>query len=66
MIKDTIKYLRQVQVEFSKVVWPSWAEFVGSTIIVLILVVLFTIYLGALDFGFSKLMRYIFTLYGAY
>ncbi len=64
MIKDGLKYLRQVQAEFSKVKWPSTQEFVGSTIVVLILICLFTVYLGGLDFGLSKLARYIFSLYG--
>lgn len=65
-IKNMIQFLRDVRLELSKVIWPKFDEFVGSTIVVLVLVSAFAIYLGTIDFMFSKLARYIFTLYGGY
>lgn len=61
-----IQFFKEVQVELSKVVWPKFDDWVGSTIISLILIVIFAIYLGAVDLGLSKLASYIFTSYGMY
>ena len=66
MIKNGIEYLKQVQKEFSKVSWPSLQEFVGSTVVVLLLTVFFMVYLGLLDFGLVKLAKYIFARFGGY
>ena len=48
---ESMKFLNSAvyEVELSKVMWPSFDEFVGSTIVVLFLVVIFALYLGALD-----------------
>jgi preprotein translocase SecE subunit len=68
-MKNLINFLHGVRVEFSKVVWPKWNEFIGSTIIVLFLVVVFALYLAALDYGFKKIIfegitHYIYKMYG--
>ncbi len=47
---DGIQFLRGVQREFSKVVWPTRIDLMGSTMIVLLLVVFFAVYVGLLDF----------------
>lgn len=60
-MKDIVAFLSQVRVELSKVVWPKFDDWVGSTIVVLILVVLFSIYLFLIDSMFSQLARWIFT-----
>ncbi len=59
-------FLKGVRLELIKVVWPKFDEFIGSTIVVLVIVCAFAIYLGVVDLMFSKLARYIFTLYGGY
>jgi len=56
------QFLKEVRVELSKIVWPGFNEFIGSTIIVLIIITLFAIYLGFIDFGFSWLARRIFSM----
>ena len=55
-----IQFLHEVRVELSKVAWPSFDEFVGSTIVVLFLVVVFALYLGVIDAIFYWTVRYIF------
>ena len=62
IISSSKQFLREVRVEMSKVVWPSWDEFIGSTIVVLFLVAFFAIYLGLLDAVLSGIIRYIFKL----
>ena len=58
-VKRIIKYLSEVRAEFSKVVWPRRAEFLGSTVVVLFLMTVFAIYLGIVDFGVSKIISYL-------
>lgn len=56
-MKEITQFLHEVRVEFSKVVWPKTNEFIGSTIIVLFLVVVFAIYLGIVDTLFTKIIN---------
>jgi preprotein translocase subunit SecE len=65
-VKNIMQFLYEVRLELSKVVWPKFDEWVGSTIVVLFLVCVFAIYLGAIDLVMSKLARYIFKLYGGF
>lgn len=64
-MKDVVQFLSEVRVELNKVVWPSYEEWAGSTIIVLVLTALFALYLGLVDFGLSKLAGFIFRMYGS-
>jgi len=66
MIKNVTQFAKDVHLELSKVTWPSFEEFLGSTFIVLILVTFFSIYLGLIDVGLSELMRIVFKVYGGY
>lgn len=54
-VKSALEFLREVRVEFSKVLWPKFDEFVGSAIIVFILVCFFAVYLGLIDMTLSRL-----------
>ena len=45
-MKDIVQFLSEVSVELNKVVWPKFDELVGSTIIVLLLVVDFCCLFG--------------------
>lgn len=64
-MKDIVQFLGEVRSELNKVVWPKYDDWVGSTIIVLLLVVIFALYLGFIDFGLSKLANFIFKSYGS-
>ena len=61
VIKDAINFINEVRVELSKVSWPKWDEFVGSTLVVLFIVALCAVYLGSLDFIFSSMAKYLFS-----
>ncbi|GMU19208.1 MAG: hypothetical protein AMXMBFR12_04000 [Candidatus Babeliales bacterium] len=65
VMKDIVQFLGEVRSELNKVVWPKYDDWMGSTIIVLILVVLFALYLGLIDFGLSKVAGFIFKSYGS-
>ncbi len=65
-VKDAVQFIREVKIELSKVVWPKQDEFIGSTVIVLMLVCAFALYLGLIDLGFAKVAGYVFKFYGGY
>lgn len=64
-MKDVTKFFTEVRSELSKVMWPSWDELVSSTIIVLVVMAFFSLYLGSLDFGMSQVASYVFSRFGA-
>jgi len=65
-MNNIVQFLSEVRVELNKVIWPKYDEWIGSTIVVLFLVLVFSLYLGFLDFGFSKIAGIIFKSYGSY
>jgi len=65
-MNDVVKFFNEVRVELSKVVWPSREDFVGSTIIVLVVIAFFSVYLGMLDTGMTRLAKYLFGQFGIY
>ncbi|RJQ55323.1 MAG: preprotein translocase subunit SecE [Actinobacteria bacterium] len=48
------QYLKDVRIEMKKVVWPSRPELIASTIIVLVTVLFFSLYITGLDALFSE------------
>ena len=48
------QFLREVRVELRKVAWPSRAETINYSVIVLITVVVLTAYIATLDFVFGE------------
>ena len=56
-----MQFLNEVKVELSRVVWPKFDEFVGATIVSLLLVIIFAIFFGSVDRIISLLAKYIFT-----
>ncbi len=53
----TRQYLREVSYELRKVVWPSRKETIGTTSVVLMLVLLSSVYLGIVDLILSRFIR---------
>ncbi|KIX85234.1 preprotein translocase subunit SecE [Vermiphilus pyriformis] len=64
-MKDVINFLVEVRQEIAKIVWPKWNDFVGSSLVVIVLVCLFAIYLWLIDQGCSKLIGFIFKWYSS-
>jgi len=59
-MKQVVKFIQEVRREFLRIEWPSLREFLGSTLVVLFVTTIFTIFLGVLDKGISSAMYYIF------
>jgi preprotein translocase subunit SecE len=52
-----IQFLREVKVELKKVTWPSRKQTMGSTVVVLVIVTIISLFLGIVDAGLSGLIR---------
>ena len=51
------RFLREVRVEMGKVTWPSRAELIQSTSVVVVAVLIAAAYIGLLDFVWSSLVH---------
>ena len=55
-VQQGIQFLREVKVELKKVTWPTRKQTIGSTVVVLILVMILSLFLGTVDIGLSSLI----------
>jgi len=53
----SVQFLREVKVELKKVTWPSRKQTLGSTLVVIILVMIISVFLGMVDVGLSNIIR---------
>ena len=53
-------FIRQVAAELRKVIWPTRNELMTYTVAALIFVVILSTIVLTLDYGFTKLMFYVF------
>jgi preprotein translocase subunit SecE len=56
-LNSSIQFLREVKIELKKVTWPSRKQTIGSTAVVVALVLLISLFLGFVDIGLSNLIR---------
>ena len=56
-LERVLQFLREVKIELKKVTWPSRKQTVGSTVVVIILVVIISLFLGVVDIGLSSLVH---------
>lgn len=56
-LEKAVQFLREVKVELRKVTWPSRKQTVGSTVVVIVLVMILALFLGVVDVGLSKLAQ---------
>ena len=52
-----IQFLREVKVELKKVTWPSRKQTIGSTAVVIVVVIIISLFLGVVDMGLSGLVK---------
>lgn len=53
------KFVDDVKSEFGKIVWPNKKQTIGSTVVVVVLVMLISVYLGAVDLFLGKFIGYV-------
>jgi len=59
VVDKSLQFLREVKVELKKVTWPSRKQTIGSTVVVLILAMIISLFLGVVDMGLSGIIRVI-------
>lgn len=59
-IEKALQFLREVKVELKKVTWPSRKQALGSTLVVIILVIIISLFLGVVDISLSSLISLVF------
>ena len=55
---NPIQFLKEARAELTKVVWPSRRETVRITVAVIVLSLVVAVFLGAVDYGLTKLFEY--------
>jgi len=56
-VRAIVQYIKDVRFELSKVVWPKREEVIKLTLTVIFISVLVAVYVGGLDFAFTKLLE---------
>ncbi len=56
------KFLLEARDELRKVVWPTRAEIIRLTLVVLTISLLVGLYIGVLDYVFAKIVEFIISL----
>lgn len=51
------QFLREVRAEYRKVTWPTRKQTLGSTVVVIVVVMIISAFLGMVDMGLSSLIR---------
>ena len=57
---QTRDFIKEVQVEFSKISWPSRAELRDSTVVVILTVVIVAAFIGVVDQLLNMLVHLLF------
>ncbi len=58
-IGKALQFFREVKVELEKVTWPTKQQTMGSTAVVIVLVMIISMFLGIVDFGLTEAVRFI-------
>ncbi len=53
------QFFREVKVELQKVTFPTRQETVGSTVVVLVLTVIMSVYLGLSDWALARIVQFL-------
>ena len=57
--KNPLEFLKDVQVELKKIIWPTRKEVVRMTILIVVVSTLVGIFIGSLDYSFTNLFSLI-------
>ncbi len=58
------RFLKETKSELKKVTWPTREQLIHNTGIVLVFIIIFTIILSLLDFGFQELFSWFTNIMG--
>ena len=55
-----VQFLREVKIELKKVTWPTRKQTLGSTAVVIVLVMIISVFLGLVDVSLGNLVQAVF------
>ena len=55
------KYLKETMAEMRKMTWPTKDELIGSTIVVVVVSLIVSIFIGLVDRGLTAVIKQIFS-----
>ena len=58
-IAEAKQFITEAKVELNKVTWPTRQQTISGTWVVILLSIAMGVYLGAVDFGLSRLVDYV-------
>ena len=58
-IEKISQFLREVKIELKKITWPTRKQTIGSTVVVIILVLIVSLFLSVVDMGLQSLVHII-------
>jgi preprotein translocase subunit SecE len=58
------QFLVEVVAELKKTTWPSQREVYGTTVVVIVAVVICAVYLWVVDMVLNRVMNYVFQVFG--
>ena len=56
-IQKSVQFVREVKIELKKVTWPTRKQTMGSTAVVIVLVLIISMFLGLVDVSLSSLIQ---------
>jgi preprotein translocase subunit SecE len=56
-VQQSLQFLKEVRMELKKVTWPTKKQTVSSTVVVIVLTMILSAFLGMVDAGLSGLIR---------
>ena len=62
MFKKIAEFFREVKLEMTKVSWPTKDETIGSTVVVIVVVAIVSLFIGVIDVLISAGLEWIVTL----
>jgi len=57
VLQKSMQFLREVKIELKKVTWPTRKQTMGSTVVVVVLTMIFSLFLALVDVSLSGLIR---------
>jgi len=60
IFKKTVNFLTEVKAELGKVSWSTRQELIGSTIVVIVITAIMSLFIGMIDICLSKLLSILF------
>lgn len=58
-VRAPLDFLREVKVELDKVVWPSRAQTLQLTVVVIVVTVIVGFFIGAIDYVLAQILQYL-------